>query len=63
MKRRGVRFWMYVEPLNDARTKLGTGFDILERELVGGANQPKRRRTRLRARIFEREVGDSALPS
>jgi hypothetical protein len=47
VKRRGVRLAMYVESLNDARTQLGTGFNILKRELVGGANQPRRRRTRL----------------
>jgi hypothetical protein len=31
-------FEMYVEPLNDARTKLGTGFNILER--AGGWCKP-----------------------
>lgn len=34
---------MYIEPVNDARTKLGAVSNILERELVGGANQPRRR--------------------
>jgi len=37
----------YGEPLSDTSTMPGTGGNILWRELVGGANQPILRRTRL----------------
>ena len=62
MKDEAYIFW-YVEPLNDARTELGAGSNIQDRELADGASQPKPCRTRLRAWIHEIRVMDSALPS
>ena len=62
MKDEAYIFW-YVEPLNDARTELSAGSNILDRELADGASQPKPCRTRLRAWIHEIRVMDSALPS
>ena len=40
MKDEAYMFW-YVGPLNDARTELGAGSNIPDRELADGASQPK----------------------
>lgn len=51
---------MYVESLNDVRTKLGTGFNILER--AGGWCKPAWTSLNSpRSRISEPEVRDSEL--